>query len=601
MSLVILLFIAGSTITANVPIQSSDTTAWLRDLIDRGSLDTAWVIAEHYAENHGEGRDIAAVKALYLKGEVLHAQFEYPAAIPLFEQSIALLGNQDVNLEFDIRGLLVDSYKYTGSLDLADEQNEYMLRNIDAVDTRRKAQVHFRAFSLAHIRLENDRALTHALKSLKLMEETGEFSMAATMRSEIGVIYHQLDEDSLASIFHQEALDYFNTHDELINASFVYMERGSMHIDLGNFQEAELDFKSALEIAEQEDHLGNIANTKSLLGALYNKMGRYLEARNSFQASLDLCREYDIPIGIATCLDGLADVNHKLGNLDLALEQAKEQYELSKAHGFTDMEPGALAMLSEIYASRGEYMQAYQMKAEADQLRDSLFTLEKTKAIGELREKYEREKNLRAIATLESQAEIDQVKRRGLLGGLILTLLLGGLIINREIKRRKKAKQLHETEKRLAETEHQRLKEQLDHKNRELTSNALNMARKSEFLTVLNEQLTRLNSSMDLNKDVRGLKNQLRIEGQMEENWDQFTAQFTETNPQFYENLRESYPDLSKGELRMAALLRMNLGNKDIARILSISDDGVKKARYRLRKKLALQSEQSLEAYVMAL
>lgn len=579
----------------------SDTSAWLRDLIDRGSLDTAWVVAEQYADNQFDTEGIVGAKALSLKAEVLHDQFEYGAAIPLFEQSLEVLGERDVNLEFDIRGLLVNSYKYAGSLDLADEQNEYMLQRIESVDERRKAQVYFRLFSLAHLRSENDQALAYALKALPLMEKTGEFSIAATMKSEIGGIYHQLDEDSLASTFHQEALDYFIAHDELLNASFVYMERGSLNIDLLRFQEAESDFRSALKIAEREGHLGNIANTRSLLGALFIKMERYEEARDSFQASLDLCREYNIPIGIATCLDGLADANHKLGNFDTALEQANEQYALSIEHGFPDMEPGALTMLGEIYASKGEYKQAYEVKVRADQISDSLFTMEKTKTIGELREKYEREKNMRSIANLESQAKIDRLKRNGLISGLCLLALLSSLIINREVQRRKKARQLHETEQRLAETEHQRLKEQLDHKNRELTSNALNMARKNEFLTVLNEQLIQLNSSMDLSKDLRGLRNQLRLEGQMEDNWEQFTAQFTETNPAFYKSLQSAYPDLSKGELRLAALLKMNLGNKDVARILSISDDGVKKARYRLRKKMNLQTDDSLESKIISI
>jgi len=42
----------------------------------------------------------------------------------------------------------------------------------------------------------------------------------------------------------------------------------------------------------------------------------------------------------------------------------------------------------------------------------------------------------------------------------------------------------------------------------------------------------------------------------------------------------------------------MNLGSKEIASILNISDMGVKKARYRLRKKLSLNSEESLEQYL---
>ena len=49
------------------------------------------------------------------------------------------------------------------------------------------------------------------------------------------------------------------------------------------------------------------------------------------------------------------------------------------------------------------------------------------------------------------------------------------------------------------------------------------------------------------------------------------------------------------------ALLKMNLTSKEIANILNISNDGIKKARYRLRKKLNLSTEESLQEIVIAL
>jgi DNA-binding CsgD family transcriptional regulator len=45
----------------------------------------------------------------------------------------------------------------------------------------------------------------------------------------------------------------------------------------------------------------------------------------------------------------------------------------------------------------------------------------------------------------------------------------------------------------------------------------------------------------------------------------------------------------------------MNLSSKEIATILNISSDGIKKARQRLRKKMELSSEESLEAAVLTI
>ena len=55
----------------------------------------------------------------------------------------------------------------------------------------------------------------------------------------------------------------------------------------------------------------------------------------------------------------------------------------------------------------------------------------------------------------------------------------------------------------------------------------------------------------------------------------------------------------SKTEPRLIALLKMNLSSKEIAQILHISTERVKKARQRLRKKLELDSTQDLQEYIL--
>ena len=63
----------------------------------------------------------------------------------------------------------------------------------------------------------------------------------------------------------------------------------------------------------------------------------------------------------------------------------------------------------------------------------------------------------------------------------------------------------------------------------------------------------------------------------------------------------KSYPEVSTNDLRLMSLLKMNLSSKEIANILNISIEGVKKARYRLRKKLNLNTEESLQELVIEL
>ena len=69
----------------------------------------------------------------------------------------------------------------------------------------------------------------------------------------------------------------------------------------------------------------------------------------------------------------------------------------------------------------------------------------------------------------------------------------------------------------------------------------------------------------------------------------------------FAKILKDYKPDLSNYELKLCALIRLNLNMKEMATILGISAESVKTARYRLRKKLALSREENLIDFIMTL
>jgi DNA-binding CsgD family transcriptional regulator len=84
-------------------------------------------------------------------------------------------------------------------------------------------------------------------------------------------------------------------------------------------------------------------------------------------------------------------------------------------------------------------------------------------------------------------------------------------------------------------------------------------------------------------------------------NWDQFRNYFEAMHKNFNSNLMRNYPNVSYYNLSLMSLLKMNLSSKEIANILNISLGRVKKARYRLRKKLNLSKEDALQELVIEL
>jgi len=80
-----------------------------------------------------------------------------------------------------------------------------------------------------------------------------------------------------------------------------------------------------------------------------------------------------------------------------------------------------------------------------------------------------------------------------------------------------------------------------------------------------------------------------------EEDWLKFKSLFEKIHPGFFINLQEKVADITVAELRMAALTRLHLSTNQIASTLGISPNSVYKTKQRLRQRLSIEVEDSLE------
>ncbi|WP_313029021.1 tetratricopeptide repeat protein [Soonwooa sp.] len=70
-----------------------------------------------------------------------------------------------------------------------------------------------------------------------------------------------------------------------------------------------------------------------------------------------------------------------------------------------------------------------------------------------------------------------------------------------------------------------------------------------------------------------------------DENWNKFKEVFIREEPEYYQYIINSFPGLTESNLRIILLNRLDLNNIEIAQLLGLSVDGVKKSKQRLRKK----------------
>jgi len=146
-----------------------------------------------------------------------------------------------------------------------------------------------------------------------------------------------------------------------------------------------------------------------------------------------------------------------------------------------------------------------------------------------------------------------------------------------------------------------KIKRKLSKKERELFSIILEKEKENILInnTVFNlEKIRNKEEIHEVKEELILLKNTLLHNFNIGENWALFKHQFNNINPKFFKNLYKNHPNLTKNDLKYCAYLKINLSTTQIASILNISKEGIKKRRYRLRKKLNLSKTVSLENFI---
>ena len=209
----------------------------------------------------------------------------------------------------------------------------------------------------------------------------------------------------------------------------------------------------------------------------------------------------------------------------------------------------------------------------------------------------------REVLSLQLQGDIQQkeIEKQKYWRNFILSIALLGFIISLLILYNLRLqKQASAAEQLRLETVNAKLKMEVEHKNRELTSTAMFVAQKNQMLMELQDHLSKLTDSQSSisEKDLRNIRNKIRGNIRFKEDWEKVKLHFEEVYPKFFQNLTSTYPKLTSLELKHCAYLRMNLSVKEVARILNVEPKSVQMSHYRLKKKLGLGSDDVLSAHI---
>lgn len=158
-----------------------------------------------------------------------------------------------------------------------------------------------------------------------------------------------------------------------------------------------------------------------------------------------------------------------------------------------------------------------------------------------------------------------------------------------------------EAEKEIIKLQNDKLDSELDYKNKELASTTMHIEHKNEKLINVRDQLNELITSNNTTpgKKLKEIVKEIENELENENNWESFERSFNLVHDDFLKRFAEAFPKITHKDLKMCALIRMNLSNKEISNMLNISLRSVESSRYRIRKKMDIQSEINLNDFIM--
>lgn len=152
-----------------------------------------------------------------------------------------------------------------------------------------------------------------------------------------------------------------------------------------------------------------------------------------------------------------------------------------------------------------------------------------------------------------------------------------------------------ETQRQLVQFKNQNLRLDIENKNRELGAATMNLVKRNELLNTIKDELNRSKTADDVKRVIRMINTSLNSTN----DWKLFEEAFNNVDKDFMKKIKKLHPSITSNDLRLCAYLRLNLSSKEIAPLLNISHKSVEVKRYRLRKKMGLDHDQSLADYIL--
>ncbi|WP_459210654.1 tetratricopeptide repeat protein [Aquimarina rhabdastrellae] len=428
----------------------------------------------------------------------------------------------------------------------------------------------------------------------------------------IGMVYRYQKESQKAIATYRQSIKIKKTLGDTHGIAASYNMMGVSYKHLKKMDSALFCYQKARTLFESIKSIEDVQRVDHNMINVYTLQKEYKKAEALALVYLADSKVYHKKHSLSSAYYILANINRKTNRLDRALKYADSSLQVATQEGFRERIAKAYLRKSYIYSLQQDYKNAYYDYRKFNRHSDSIFNIENIKKIQalELNHQFDQQRLKDSLAYVQSKREIehtaqDEASQKRWFMLLFILALISGLVIALLLKRiyRNKALIIEEKlakEKAQKDLLDQKIKAQKEDTKRLIADNSMRLSFKQELLNKLKNDILPLVPD-DTKQAILSLSSELHMQISTENKLSGLHDKVDEVNAEFDTKLRTLYPNLTKTEREVCALLRLNLSIKEIMTIRNVSVDSVKSTRYRIRKKLGLTSKDELEKFIQNL
>lgn len=501
----------------------------------------------------------------------------------------AEISNRNENLDdiYQDQAYLGDLYANKG------EYNKSVLHYENAMEIAHKQKNHYKIFYLLQNLGNSYDAIGELKKGVDMIYEGIQFAIERNDQKSIAKAYQLLGKLMVKWQNFKDADSYLNKALQIQLKANFENELGNTYANLmiSKYRQKERD-----SLAFYLKKMKKVAKSTSAK-SMYNLNTAYLlldfddkikESKPFLLNGLNLAKK-------SKSRSLTAYANHNLGKYYLKIDSNKiaKNYLLKTWNNHTAFkmlfdQAKTASLLSQVYQNLHSPDSAYFYLQKADSIKAKLYSRENVLSL------YKKDNDLRLLSATKEKENLSKENKK--LSTKIILIRLFYISISACVlifillymkKRTQKLKSKIESKK----MELEKFKMQTEIKQTHHISQV-----KEEIIDEINEKLLQ-NNKLNSQIEERNIDKEVLLKGKFtsEEDWDEFLMDFQKTDPHFITKLKNKYPKLTRNEIKIFILCRLELNTREMANVLMISPSSVNTARYRLRKKLQLDSSEKLE------